>query len=206
MHTDWRCDDCGPAHPLHVPIHIGADVMKAVIAELTRGADPVPLWCPWPLPSGWTVTGAGWVGDDRDGAHASVLACSGPAPLSGGPADLVLVAESLGVGLASRYAGMRGPDPGPALADAMAGQPAHAKIRAGGHPTPMWSVNSPEDRSAYVGEASARWLVAVAWPATAGYLLADNLVLQDLTDWLPPEIVYGAPSPYLHGSTETGHN
>jgi hypothetical protein len=70
----------------------------------------------------------------------------------------------------------------------------------------MWSVNSPEDRSAYVGEASARWLVAVAWPATAGYLLADNLVLQDLTDWLPPEIVYGAPSPYLHGSTETGHN
>jgi hypothetical protein len=24
-------------------------------------------------------------------------------------------------------------------------------------------------------------------------------VLHDLCEWLPPELVYGAPSPYLHG-------
>jgi hypothetical protein len=42
-------------------------------------------------------------------------------------------------------------------------------------------------------------LVAVAWPPAAGYLLADDLALADLTDWLPPEIVYGAPCERLHG-------
>ena len=39
----------------------------------------MPLWCPWPLPTGWTVTGVGWVGDDRSGVRATAVACSGPA-------------------------------------------------------------------------------------------------------------------------------
>ena len=43
------------------------------------------------------------------------------------------------------------------------------------------------------------WLYAIAWPASAGYLLAEDVVLHDLTEWTPPELVYGAPSPYLHG-------
>lgn len=199
MHSEWRCNECGPGPPLHVPAHIGADVTHAVVVELTHRADPLPLWCPWPLPVGWTVTGVGWVGDDRGGARASVLACSGPAPLRGGPADMVLVAEAPGVGLASRFAGVPGLDPGPLLAEAMAGSPPHAKLRIGGHPTPLWSVTSGEGRSTYVGEANGLWLVVVTWPTSAGYLLADNLVLQDLTDWLPPEMVYGASSPYLRG-------
>jgi hypothetical protein len=50
-----------------------------------------------------------------------------------------------------------------------------------------------------VGEANGVWLVGIAWPASAGYLLADELVLSDLVDWLPPELVYGAPSARLPG-------
>jgi hypothetical protein len=193
MHSEWRCDTCGPVLPLHLPPHINAEVMASAVGEISRREGSVPLWCPWPLPRGWTVTGVGWAGDERSGTRASVLACSGPSPLTGGPADLLLIAEAPGVGLASRFAGLTGPDPGSLLADAMAGNPPHAKLKTSGHPAPMWAVPSTEDRSAYAGEASAVWLVAVAWPAAAGYLLADDLVVQDLTTWLPPELVYGAP-------------
>jgi hypothetical protein len=34
---------------------------------------------------------------------------------------------------------------------------------------------------------------------SAGYFLAEHVVLHDLSDGVPPELVYGAPSPYLHG-------
>jgi hypothetical protein len=203
MHTDWRCDSCGPVPPLHVADHIGREILESVTAQAATTPLRTPIWCPWPLPPGWTVTGVGWAGDDRAGVRATALACSGPAPLGGGPADIVLVAEEPGVGLGTRLAGIPGPDPGPLLSDAMAEAGAHAgahaKVKAGGHPTPLWSVKSPADRSAYAGEARGMWLYAVAWPASAGYILAEHVVLHDLSEWLPPELVYGAPSPYLHG-------
>ena len=31
-------------------------------------------------------------------------------------------------------------------------------------------------------------------------VFAEDLVLHDLTEWVPAELVYGAPSPYLHGA------
>ena len=141
----------------------------------------MPLWCPWPLPTGWTVTGVAWAGDDRSGVSRDGLACSGPAPFGDGPADVVLVAEEPGVGLGARLAGLPGPDPGPALLDADGG---HGAAREGeGRRAPDSTVGGrrPEDRSAYVGEARGRWLYAVAWPAQAGYLLAEDVVLQDLS-------------------------
>jgi hypothetical protein len=199
MHSEWRCDRCGPVVPLRVPPHVNAAVVAAVVERLSGSG--VPLWCPWPLPLGWTVTGVAWASDERSGARASGLAATGPSPLTGGPADLLLVAEAPGVGLASRLAGLLGPDPGPALAEAMASHPPHAKVRAGRHPVPLWSVPSAQDRSAYAGEAHAMWLVAVAWPETAGYQLSDDLVLRDLTEWLPGELVYGAPSARLSSGT-----
>jgi hypothetical protein len=146
---------------------------------------------------GWLVTGLGWAGDDRTGAHATAVACSGPAPLRGGPADLLLVAEEPGVGLGNRLAGLPGCDPGGRLAG-VAGDAPHAKVKAAGHDTPMWNVGTRADRVTYVGEARGLWLYAVAWPADAGYVLAEQIALHDLTDWLPTELVYGAPSPYLH--------
>jgi len=148
---------------------------------------------------GWTVTGVGWAGDERDGVAATAIACSGPVPLGDGPADVVLIAEEPGVGLGTRFAGMSGLDPGPYLAEALETTAPHAKVRAGGRPTPLWSVAVGDDRSAYVGEAKGLWLYAVSWPVAAGYFLAEDVVLHDLCDWVPTELVYGAPSPYLHG-------
>ena len=202
MHTEWRCDRCGPGPPLHLPAHINADVLRSVVATLSRDPRPLPLWCPWPLPDGWTVTGVGWVGDDRSGARASVLAAAGPTPLTGGPADLLLVAELPGTGLANRYAGLGGPDPGPLLTEAMAGQPAHAKPRLDRRPTPLWSVPSAPECSTYVGEARGLWLIAVTWPPNAGYLLVEDVTLQDLVDYLPPELVFGAPTTRLRQGAE----
>ena len=69
-----------------------------------------------------------------------------------------------------------------------------AGVRAGGHPTPLWAVAAPADRSVYVGEARGLWLFAIAWPAHAGYVLAEDVTLCDLADHMPAELVFGAPS------------
>jgi hypothetical protein len=157
----------------------------------------VPVWMPWPLPNGWLFTGIAHVGDDRSGIRAAAVACSGPGPL-GGPGELVLVAEELGVGLGARYAGLPGPDPGPSVCVDTA---AHAKIHAAGHPTPLWYVPGPADRAVFVGEAYGLWLWAVLWPDGVAHMMYDNLALADLREvgaeleMLP----YGALSPRING-------
>lgn len=193
----WRCNHCGQVSPLHVSERIGQEVLAAA-TERAAGLE-FPVWCLWPLPLGWTVTGVAWVGDDRGGLSATALACTGPSPLTDGPADVLLIAEELGVGLGARLAGLLGPDPGPSLSRLAETAEAHAKVRAGGRSTPLWAVETPGDRSAYVGEAMGRWLWAVAFPASAGYLLTERVELHDLADWLPGELVFGAVSPYLLG-------
>jgi hypothetical protein len=40
-------------------------------------------------------------------------------------------------------------------------------------------------------------LWAILWPAAAGYVLAEDLELHDLRESVPPDLVVGAPSPYL---------
>jgi hypothetical protein len=194
MSSDWRCEEHGPVPPFHVPAHLNAEIVAAV-----RRQAGVPLWVPWPMPPGWTVTGVAWAGDERAPAVATALACSGPAPL-GGVADVVLVAEEPGVGLGARYAGIGGPDPGTLLTQEIDTTSAHAKVLAGGRPTPLWSITAGEGRSAYVGEALGRWLWAVAWPTEAGYVLAEHLVLQDLREEAHRPLLFGAPSPYLRGA------
>ncbi len=194
MCSDWRCAVHGAVLPLHVAKHISREIVEAALAELR-----VPMWCPWPLLPGWTVTGVAWAGDDRVGGRAAAVACSGPAPL-GGPADVLLISEEPGVGLGPRFAGLDAPDLGALVPDRMAGTTAHAKVRAAGHPTAMWAIDTRSDRSVHVGEAKGIWLYAVAWPASAGYILVEHVNLQDLVDSVPAELVYGAPSPYLHGS------
>jgi hypothetical protein len=184
----------GAVLPLHILLHMSQDTL-----DLVRGVTRVPLWVPWPLLPGWTVTGVGWVGDERTGGRATALACTGPAPL-GGIADAVLVAEEPGIGLGARYAGLEGPDPGPALADALQHTAAHAKVTTGGHhPTPLWSVRSADGRSAYVGEAEGLWLWWILWPADAGYVFAEQVNLVDLRENVPEPLIFGAPSPYLNG-------
>ncbi|MCW2612176.1 MAG: hypothetical protein QOC93_3419 [Actinomycetota bacterium] len=193
MSSDWRCDLHGAVLPLHVPPHATQETL-----DLVREASSVPLWAPWPLLPGWTVSGVGWVGDDRQGGRATVVACTGPAPL-GGVADIVLVCEEPGIGLGARYAGLEGPDPGPALADALTTTAAQAKVTTNGQSTPLWLVRGADGRSAYVGEAEGLWLWAVLWPADAGYLFAEDVNLHDLREAAPGPLIFGVPSPYLNG-------
>jgi hypothetical protein len=191
VHTEWRCDQCGPVAPLRVAGSISADVLDGVRGKVLAGRGRrAPIWCSWPLLPGWTVTGVAWAGDDRDGPRATAIAMSGPAPLADGPADAVIVAEEPGVGLGNALAGIVGLDPGPQLG--AAGPP--ARVHADGHPTPLWAVASPPDRSVYVGEARGMWLYAIAWPAHAGYLLAEDVWLCDLVEHMPSELVFGAPT------------
>ncbi len=191
IHTEWRCDRCGPVAPLHVAAAISADVLAGVQSRVLAGSGrPAPLWCPWPLLPGWTVTGVAWAGDERDGPRATGLALSGPAPLGDGPADVVVVAEEPGIGLANALAGVPGLDPGLRLAEAAP----DAKVRADGHPTPLWAVAAPPDRSTYVGEARTMWLYVIAWPAEAGYVLAEEVSLCDLVERIPANLVFGAPT------------
>lgn len=195
MSSDWRCGAHGAVLPLHIAEHINQDIVESACTQLR-----VPLWCPWPLLPAWTVTGVAWVGDERSRGRAAAVACSGPAPLGGGPADVLLISEEPGVGLGPRYAGLDAPDLGPRVAKQMARTQPHVKVRAAGHPTALWAIDTRDDRSVYVGEASGVWLYAVAWPASAGYILVEHVTLHDLVDSVPGELVYGAPSPYLHGA------
>lgn len=200
MHSVWRCDVDGAVVPLHVPRRIDSQILETARTRVRSGAEsPPPMWCPWPLPTGWTLTGVGWVADDRSGVRATIIACSGPGPVEHGPADVLLVAEEPGIGLGARLAGIPGPDPGAPLAEAVSGTAAHARVRAGGWPTPLWVLDSPPDRSAYVGEACGLWLYVVCWPAAAGFVLAEDLVLHDLRESVPLQLEYGAPCPHLHG-------
>jgi hypothetical protein len=136
----------------------------------------------------------GWAGDDRRAPRATALVVSGPVPFGFGPADVVFVAEELGVGLGAGLGGLAGLDPGPALSTLVATSAPHAKVRVGRHPTPLWAVVGGAGRSVYVGEARAAWLYAIAWPPAAAYLLADGITLHDLASSLPSELVYGADS------------
>src|SRR6201995_5109541 len=73
MHSDWRCGNCGDGPPFHAAKHIGPDIVEMVLSKTAGAMERIPLWCPWPLPPGWTVTGVGWAGDDRSGGRAPAV-------------------------------------------------------------------------------------------------------------------------------------
>jgi hypothetical protein len=184
--SDWRCGEHGPVLPLHV---LPSSSLEAL--DHVRDIAEVPVWIPSPLLPGWTITGVGYAGDERSRARATVLACSGPAPL-GGVADMLLIAEEPAIGLGAGYAGL----PVTLAVPDLSGPP-EAKVHAANHPTGLWSVPGPADRCVVAGEGKGMWLWAVLWPAAAGYVLYEHVVLHDLRDWVPPGLVMGAPSPYL---------
>lgn len=183
----WRCATHGVVDPVSLHGQLDRDDM-----EQSRRRSGVPLWVPWPSPPEWATTGLALAGDPDRPATATAVAGTGPAPL-GGMAELVLVAEELGTGLGSGYAALSGPDPGAGL---LTGAP-QASVRIGGHAMPLWSLPTRADRCVYVGEALGRWLWAVLWPAEAGVLLLEDLVLHDLREQIPGGLRFGPPSPYL---------
>ncbi len=174
----------GAVSPLQEPHSPGREGLEAI-----RAVAKVPIWVPWPLPTGWLVTGFAGAGDERTGALAVAVALSGPAPL-GGAADLVIVAEEPGIGLGSSFAGLPGPDPG----DGFGVSAPDAKVEIDGHPVSMWPVGT--ETAAFAGEALANWLWAILWPSAAGLLMLEQLSLRDLRD-NDPDLPYGALCPRL---------
>ena len=185
----WQCDLHGEVPPLRTGLSLSTEGLESV----RRGA-VVPVWLPWPLPHGWVVTGFATAGDERSGTRGCTVALSGPNPV-GGPAEMVLVSEELGVGLGARFAGLAGPDPGDGFAT---GAPA-AVVRFGKHEFPLWHVEAP-GRAAFAGEVMGSWLWLVLWPDTAGMLTVDPLPLRDLREAGPDvDLPFGARSPRLPG-------
>jgi hypothetical protein len=175
------------------PLRAGLSLSRQSLEGLLRGAK-VPVWLSWPLPFGWLVTGFAGAGDERTGTRGCIVALSGPNPV-GGPGEMLLVSEELGVGLGARVAGLGGPDPGD---DFAAGAP-DALVQFGNHGFPLWKVVTP-DRAAFAGVVMGTWLWLVLWPATAGVLLVEPLQLRDLRDsGQNLDLPFGAPSPRLPG-------
>jgi len=185
----WQCDVHGQVHPLRMVYSPSAEGLVGLL----RGV-AVPVWMPWPLPKGWLVTGFAGAGDERSGTRGCIVALSGPNPV-GGPGEMLLVSEELGVGLGAGCAGLNGPDPGSNFAVG----PSHGSVRFGNHEFPLWHVDTP-GRAAFAGEVMGNWLWLILWPDTAGMLLVDPLELRDLRDpGQDLDLPFGARSPRLPG-------
>jgi hypothetical protein len=185
----WQCDLHGEVHPLRVMDSPSSEGLRGAL----RGA-LVPMWLPWPLPAAWLVTGFATAGDERSGTRGGAVALSGPNPV-GGPGEMLLISEELGVGMGARFAGLDGPDPGHDFA-AMA---PHAFVQFASHEFPLWHVEAP-GRAAFAGEVMGSWLWLVLWPDTAGVLLVEPLPLRDLRDpGQELDLPFGARSPLLDG-------
>jgi len=190
----WTCPVHGGVAPLHPAVAPSPEVLRQ-----TGLRSQVPLWMPWPVPSGWLLSGLRVAGDEHSGPVAAVLALSGPNPLVVDPldprsADVVLVSEQPGVGLAERLAGLGGLDPG----DVDARGAPDLKLSVGGHDTPMWALDTDGAVAAYVGEAAGIWLWAIAWPQTALAVLLEQFELRDVRDIETlPDLPFGAMSPRL---------
>ena len=166
-HGAWACPEHGDVEPLHPALPPEEGHLLDVAAS-----SGVPVWMPWPMPAGWSVSGvrrAGGTGPSRGVAVS--LTGSG---LTARQVEMVLVAEEPGVGLGSSYAGLLSTDPGPELADL----PRDTKLTAAGHPTALWSL-PVSDRAGYVGEAGGLWLWVVVWPVSEWMVVHDDLHLVD---------------------------
>ncbi|WP_460859162.1 DUF6758 family protein [Nocardiopsis coralliicola] len=186
----WQCPAHGPVPPLQPVRPPGS----ASLDGLLRAAQ-VPVFVPWPLPTGWVVTGFADAGDERSGALAAAVALSGPAPL-GGVGEMALVAEDPGIGLGARLAGLNAADPGDGFGS---GRP-HLHLRQGRREVPMWPVEGADGRAAYAGESHAGWFWLVLSPSGCDVATCELEGVRDLRDrgdGVTLEPPYGAPSPFL---------
>lgn len=153
----------------------------------------VPVWLPWPLPESWVISDVVPVGDDVRGLSAVGTVLTGPNPL-GGPAEMLVVAEEPGVGLAAGVVGLDGTDPGDVVRSAP-----YTHVDIDDHPVPMWLVPDGSDEAAIVGERDMVWLWVVVRPAAAGPMLVDRMSFADART-LGEEVrlfPYGARSSWL---------
>jgi hypothetical protein len=189
--SSWECPAHGPVAPRKPDPVPTADWTRHVCVS-----SRVPVWLPWPLPSGWVVAGVAPVGDEVSGVPAVATVLTGPSPL-GGPAEMLIVSEEPGVGFATHLAGLHGTDPG----SVVDGAPySHVEVR--GHSVPLWLVPTDSDQAIVVGERDLAWVWVVVRPASAGAMLVDQLTFADAR-MLGEEVrllPYGARSTWLDPS------
>ena len=185
----WSCPEHGAVAALWRPAEASYDGF----AELLGLSDDFPVYLPWPLSPGWSVTDFAVVGGPAR-PRATMTCCSGTSELDG-PVDVIVVAEEPGTGLGARIAGTRHTDPG---AD-VDGPPA-VQVRIGSQVVRLWPVSTSADsgewdRSVVAGEAGGRWLWLVLRPASAMLLLRDDWILRDASGVGPPlvELPFGGP-------------
>ncbi len=167
--SSYTCPVHGEVLPA-LPVVAPTNALLRSVAEQAR----VPLWVPWPLPTGWVVTGVRGVGDQRTGHRATVLACSGPAPM-GGAGEILLIAEEPGIGFGAQFAGLEGTDPGVEMLNSAP----TVKVPVAGHPTGLWMLDTAMDRAVYVGESQGVWLWLVLQPFDTGLMVINALSLCD---------------------------
>lgn len=147
---------------------------SAVLGDAIRDV-PGPLWCPWPLPTGWVFTGLAYTAHDSSVEAGSVSSWSGP-DLFGDPAELLLVSEEAGAGIGSWLAGRQQTYPGSGVGE---GTP-HARFTVDERAVPLWSVDGvAADRAVYAGEAAGRWLWVIVHPAESGAIVVAPMQLAD---------------------------
>lgn len=190
----WACPEHGPTPALRRPDEASYDRF----AEVLAAAGDFPVYLPWPMSPGWSVTDFAVVGE-RD-ARATLTCSSGTSALDG-PVDVFVVSEESGTGLGARCAGTLHLDPGPEIGNG----PPTVRVRIESQSVPLWAVSTasaadsdPElDRSVVAGEAHGRWLWVVLRPASAILLLRDEWILRDVSGMGPPlvEMPFGGPQP-----------
>ncbi|CUR60927.1 conserved hypothetical protein [metagenome] len=190
--SGWACGDHGPITPLWRPAEASYDDF----GELLGRSRDFPLYLPWPMSPGWSVTDFGIVGAPGR-VRASVTCCSGASELDG-PVDVFVITEEAGTGLGARCASTVHTDPGNEVGDG----PPPVRIRIGSQSVPLWLVSTSAaddrfDRSVFAGEAGGRWLWIVLRPASAMLLLRDEWILRDASGIGPEmlELTFGGNPP-----------
>lgn len=165
-------------------------------SEHLRRAESFPTYLPWPMASGWQVTGFGVVAG-RSGPVATAVSVSGMSPLDG-PVEVTVVSEEPGTGLGARCAGTVHSDPGAEIGQ----ETPSLKLRVDGQQAPLWLLSTPTrrdstDRGVAAGEARGRWLWLVVNPASALLLLREEWAIADVSGVGPPllEMPFGGPRP-----------
>ncbi len=179
----WECEEHGIITPLWRVRHAA---YEAFAEHLVR-ARPLPTWVPWPLAPGWQLTDFGCVVAAGEDARATFVSSVGTNDLDG-VVEVSVVTEEPGEGLGARCAGVTHTDPGAQISG-----PAPVRVRADGHPVPLWALSTSDhdetfDRSVFAGEVGGRWLWLVLRPASAALMLTDAWELRDVSG-LGPELV-----------------
>lgn len=160
-------------------MHEGLVVVDPVAAMIDEaiGSLAVPLWVPWPPPTGWRFCGLAHGAVARDNGSGTVACWSGTDPF-GDPVEALFICEEAGAGVGGLFAGLSTHYPPPGVG---VGSP-HARFDVAGRPASVWQVDAAHDRSVYVGEAAGRWLWVVLYPAEGSAVVVSPVTLVDARD------------------------